>query len=85
MPVIKLYANLRQLAGIKETTLPGESLRAVLHELVERYPALGKTLFKNGQMRPHVIVTVNGQTMVDLDTPVREQDQIAVFPPIAGG
>ena len=85
MPQVKLYANLRQVAGTKEVSLPGTSLRTVLFTLIEQYPALGKILLENEQIRPHVIITVNGQTMIDLDMPVTEADQIAIFPPIAGG
>lgn len=85
MPLVKLYANLRQLAGTKEVSLPGTSLRIVLFRLVAQYPALERVLFENEQIRPHVIITVNGQTTIDLDMPVTEADQIAVFPPIAGG
>jgi molybdopterin converting factor small subunit len=63
----------------------GKTPRLVLQTLVEQFPALEKILLDNGQIRPHVIITVNGQTTVDLDAPVLEQDQIAIFPPIAGG
>jgi len=85
MPLVKLYANLRQAAGTKEISVPGRNLRAVVYALIEQFPALGKILLENGQVRRHVIITVNGQTIVDLDMPVTEQDQIAIFPPIAGG
>jgi molybdopterin converting factor small subunit len=42
-------------------------------------------ILKNGEIDPHVIVTLNGHNFVDLKTPVREQDIIAIFPPTAGG
>jgi sulfur-carrier protein len=85
MPHIKLYANLRKIAGKKEVSLTGASLGAVLSELVKRSPALDGILLENGQIRPHVIITKNGQIMKSLDEPISEQDSIAIFPPIAGG
>jgi MoaD family protein len=85
MPTVKLYANLRQMAGTKELSVPGKTPRLVLQTLVGQFPALEKVLLENGQIRRHVIITVNGQTTVDMDATVMEQDQIAIFPPIAGG
>jgi sulfur-carrier protein len=85
MPIIKLYANLRKLAGTKEVSIPGSSLGVVLSELVKRSPALEGILLENGQIRPHVIITKNGNVLLNMDAPVSEQDSIAIFPPIAGG
>jgi MoaD family protein len=85
MPVIKLYANLRKLAGRKELSLAGGTVRAVLSEMVRQHDTLNEPLFQNGELRPHVVLTLNGQHLVSLDTPVAEHDVIAVFPPIAGG
>jgi MoaD family protein len=85
MPVIKLFANLRKITGTKEISIAGASLGVVLSELVKRTPALAESLFENGQIRPHVILTINGHLTTDLGAPLLEQDVLAIFPPIAGG
>ena len=85
MPTIKFYANLRKIAGMKEVSITGASLREVLFELVKWNPALEGILLENGQIRPHVIITKNGHNTSELDEALTEQDQIAIFPPIAGG
>ncbi|HEX8992644.1 MAG TPA: ubiquitin-like small modifier protein 1 [Anaerolineales bacterium] len=85
MAVVKLYANLRKLAGAKELPAKGDTVRSVLDDLVGQHTQLGEALLVNGEVRPHVILTLNGQHLVHLDTPVEEQDVIAIFPPIAGG
>ena len=85
MPHIKLYANLRKLAGTKELSRPGGTVRAVLNELVKQNPLLGDVILENGGLRPHIVITLNGHNVVDLDMDVSEQDIIAIFPPIAGG
>jgi MoaD family protein len=85
MPVIKLYANLRKLVGSKELSVSGETLQAALDDLIQQHSSLEDALLVNGQLRPHVIVTVNGQNLISLDTPLKPSDIIAVFPPIAGG
>jgi MoaD family protein len=85
MPIVKLYANLRKLAGTKELSITGETAGAVLNELVRQKPPVGDVILENGALRQHIIVTVNGHNITDLGTSVREQDIIAIFPPIAGG
>ena len=85
MSTLKLFANLRKIAGIKEVSVAGTSVSIVITELVRLYPALTPHLLENGQIRPHVIITINGHPTDQPDTLVTEQDQIAIFPPIAGG
>lgn len=91
MPTVKLYANLRKLAGTKELSITGATVGALVNELARQSPSLGAVLVesKGGVtpqlLRRHVIVTLNGQNIVDLETPVAEQDIVAIFPPIAGG
>ena len=85
MPVVKLYANLRKLAGTKELPAKGDTVGSVLSDLIGQHAELREALLEHGELRPHVILTLNGQHPVRLDTPVEEQDVIAIFPPIAGG
>ena len=85
MPITKLFANLRNVAGTKQVSITGTSVQTIVSKLVEQYPLLETYLLENGQIRQHVIITINGHPTTDWDTPVTEQDQIAIFPPIAGG
>lgn len=88
MPVVKLYANLRKLAGVKEKVVPGNSIRAVLKILGEEFPGLQPFLQSGKEVQVRAIVTLNGHTLNReslLDVAVSEEDEIAIFPPIAGG
>jgi MoaD family protein len=85
MPVVILFASLRKLAGAKEVSVSGATIRVVLNELVKQSPSLSGILFDKEELRPHVLITLNGHNITDFETPVTEQDHIAVFPPIAGG
>ena len=85
MPTVKLYANLRKLAGTKEVSLEGDTVGGVLDRLVKSSPNLEPILLEKEGLRPHVLVTLNGHNIVELNVRVTEQDVIAVFPPIAGG
>ena len=96
MPTVKLYANLRNIAGMKELSITppsgvlrsaprGASLGVVLNELVKRVPALDDVILEDEQIRPHFVITINGHNATNLETSVTEEDTIAIFPPIAGG
>ncbi len=85
MTTVKLYANLRKLAGTREIPVGGSTLGEALNDLIRQHPALRDALFQNEELRPHVVVTLNGQNLVSLDTAITGQDVIAVFPPIGGG
>lgn len=85
MPLAKLYANLRNIAGTKELPITGASLGGALNDLVRQCPALEGVILENGHIRPHFVITINGRNATDLDAPVTEEDMIAIFPPIAGG
>jgi len=85
MPIVKLYANLRKLAGTKELTVTESTIGAVLSELVKQNPPLGDVILENGKLRPHIVITLNGHNAVEMNVKVNEQDIVAIFPPIAGG
>ena len=85
MPLVKLYANLRNIAGKKELYITGASLGQALSDLIRQSPALDGVILENGQIRAHFVITINGLNATDLDASVTEEDMIAIFPPIAGG
>jgi molybdopterin synthase sulfur carrier subunit len=88
MPTVKLYANLRSITGGKDLQIPGESIREILDALLREYPAIRPFLFVEEQLRPRVMLTLNGQslnTQTCMEQPLAGQDQIAIFPPVAGG
>jgi molybdopterin synthase sulfur carrier subunit len=85
MPIVKLYANLRKLAGTKELSIAGATVGEVMNELVKLHPALNGIVLENGELRPHVIITLNGRNTSDMKMQITEQDVMAIFPPIAGG
>jgi molybdopterin synthase sulfur carrier subunit len=85
MPTVKLFASRRNAAGIKEASIRRTSVGEMVLELVTRYPALAGQLIENGQLRPHVIITINGHHTNNIEMSVTEQDEMAIFPPIGGG
>jgi molybdopterin synthase sulfur carrier subunit len=89
---VKLYASLRQAAGIKMMELdvqPGTTIRDVLLEVTQRYPILVKFIWKdNGELSDLVHVFVNGENirhLAGLETKLIVEDHLDIFPPLVGG
>jgi sulfur-carrier protein len=88
MPLIKFYASLRSVVGKKEVYVLGANVQEILDKLILEFPEMKKFLMEEGRLRSKMVITVNGQPLqpeISLGTTVSEQDQIAIFPPIAGG
>jgi MoaD family protein len=83
MPLVKLYANLRKLAGTKELSITGTTVAAVVSKLARRNPPVGEIILQNGEWAPYIVLTVNGHNIIELATLLREQDTVEMFPPIA--
>ena len=88
MATVKLFGNLRKQAGGSHLQISGTSIQAVVDALCDAHPPLHDALLEGGAIRPHFKITLNGHDIAlaqGLDTAVSEDDQIAIFPPIAGG
>jgi len=89
---VKLFTILRQLvsAGEIEVALEdGDTVGGVLTRLAAEYPALGKHIFdRDGKLEGYINVFVNGRSISfldGLDTRLNEDDELTLFPPVAGG
>jgi len=89
---VKLFGNLRRSTGQSTdqsaVTASGTTVQEVLLDLCATYPALRKEIFDGQLLGPYVRVMINGHDIElahGLNTVVNENDQIAIFPPIAGG
>ena len=92
MAAVRLYAGLREAAGQRdfEVDLPaGALIGELLKRLIALRPKLdGKILDESGHVPQYVAVFVNGRDIRHLNglgTPVQPEDEIAIFPPVAGG
>jgi molybdopterin converting factor small subunit len=93
MPVIRLYANLRNLANRPSLNFDSASfptLRAVLVELIRIYPEMDSHLLDNqGNLRQDLPIFINGRNprlySTGIDGMLEEHDIISIFSPIASG
>ena len=89
MSIVRIPPTLREeVGGERQVLAEGGTVREVLDDLAERFPALGARIFDNGGIAPFVNVYVEGEdvrTRQGLDTPVGDAATVILLPAMAGG
>ncbi len=66
----------------------GSTVKAVLADLGQKFPGIADRLFDNGQVRRFVNVYLNDEDiryLDNLDTAVKDGDEVSIIPAVAGG
>ena len=66
----------------------GATVQAALDDLGAKYPGIVPRLFNNGQVRQFINLYLNNEDiryLENLATPVKEGDELAIIPAVAGG
>ena len=66
----------------------GTTVKGVLDDLGAKFPGLTARIFDNGQVRRFVNIYLNDEDVRYLDnlaTPVKDGDELAIIPAVAGG
>jgi sulfur-carrier protein len=86
---VQIPTPMRQHAEGKTTVeATGATVQAVLADLGAKYPAIAERVFQNGKVRPFINLYVNNEDVRYLDnlaTPVKDGDELAIIPAVAGG
>ena len=83
---VKLFANFREAAGVKEIDMDADRVADVLDELVRKFPKLENMFYEGRKLREYVNIMVNGKNLrQNVDYGLREGDIVAIFPPVSGG
>jgi molybdopterin converting factor small subunit len=80
---------MRQHADGQSTVeVSGVTVQAILADLGAKFPALTQRIFDHGQVRRFVNLYLNDEDIRYLDnlaTPVKDGDELAIIPAVAGG
>ena len=86
---VRIPPTLRaEVGGERQVEADGDTVRAVLEDLVERYPALGTQIFSDGEIATFVNVYLGGEdvrTLDGLETAVATGQTVILLPAMAGG
>jgi len=88
---VKYFADIRSLTGRGEETWTKAEpdMRSLLKGLAAHYgPAFENRVFQGDQLSDTMIIFINGRDIVHLkglDSPLKSDDVVAVFPVVAGG
>ena len=86
---VQIPTPLRQHADGKTIVeVAGNTVQAALADLGAKYPAIAERVFQNGKVRPFINLYVNNEDvryLDDLATPVKDGDDLAIIPAVAGG
>jgi molybdopterin synthase sulfur carrier subunit len=90
MATVRIPTPLRKLTGDKEhVTATGKTIGELLTDLERQYPGLKDRLCdESGAVRRYVNIFVADEDirfLQNLQTPVKETDEVAIVPAIAGG
>jgi len=87
MPTVVIPALLRKFTGgVERVELPGRSIRELIRQLGERFPGIDKQLLEDGDIRPSIAVSIDGEIATGgvLDT-VAENSEVHFIPALGGG
>jgi len=90
MPLtIQVPSALRpQCDGLAEVEVEGETVGDALAALTSLHPKLGERMYQEGKLNRSINIYINDEDMRfmdDLDTKVKESDEICIVLAIAGG
>jgi len=87
---VRYFAYIRNLTGAKEIEIGHcSTLRELLLKLCEKYgDSFRNKIFVNDNLSNEIIILVNGRNIVHLqglETLLNPEDEISIFPVVAGG
>jgi sulfur-carrier protein len=89
MSVVRIPPQLRtEVGGVREVPAEGDTVRELLDDLMDRFPALRPQLVEDDEIAPFVNVYVEGEdvrTLDGLDTSVDQGSTVILLPAMAGG
>jgi molybdopterin converting factor small subunit len=86
---IRIPPTLRaEVGGERQVHASGDTVRELLEDLADRYPALRPQLFEDGDVAGFVNIYLGGEdvrVLDGLDTPITSGQTVILLPAMAGG
>lgn len=91
MPIIQLFGPFREAVGKKEIVIPAQNINELIDIFIKQYKGLADLLLKKKvplELKEDIIIFLNNTNIhfIDgLNTKLRENDTVAIFPVMGGG
>jgi MoaD family protein len=88
MVVMRFFADLRERARTKEARIEARNVRELLETLFFTHREVYDAVVDGSEPRRYVRIFLNGRDITfleGLETPLGPHDEVALFPPVAGG
>ncbi len=89
MVMVKFFATLQEPVGENKVEIDAKDVSSLLDIILERYPGLKPELLDDeGELKDTIKFMLNGRNVDFLDgmeTKLKKDDTVAVFPLVAGG
>lgn len=86
---VSFHATIRDAAGTSDIQIHARTLGELIESLGSRFGRkLKDMLIQDGKLRDDVVILVNGQNISHhkgLNTDLKDEDEVAIFPPVSGG
>jgi sulfur-carrier protein len=89
--IVKYFATVRTYTGetVRRVDDPPAALGPLLERLAARYgTSFRRAVFAGDELSPEIIILVNGRNVVysgRLHAPLAADDEVSIFPMVAGG
>ena len=87
----KFFATVREATGVRSAEFEVKNIKELLDILSKTYPKFSETVLKDddsGELKQFYSCMVNGRRIELLDsydTLLKDNDAVALFPPVGGG
>ena len=86
----KFFATVREITGVRSAEFEVKDIKELLEILSKTYPRFSETVLKDGtfELKQFFSCMVNGKRIELLDgydTLLKDDDSVALFPPVGGG
>ncbi|MEB3101367.1 ubiquitin-like small modifier protein 1 [Ferviditalea candida] len=89
---VKVFASFREIVLDKSVEVPfreNMTVRDLIDAIILSHPLFAEEIYtENRELKPHVQIFINGKSIrhaMGLETKFGPEDEIAMFPPVAGG
>jgi len=88
MSEVKFLGPVREATGVKKAQISVEDVRKALSQLGKRFPTLEEEFLQSDGKYKKIVILLNGRNVDNLeglDTPLEDDDSLALVPPVGGG